>query len=63
MPSNQGQQMTPQDFIDKWRNVDLKERTASHSHFLDLGSLLEVPAPVTAAKMTCLLRHVLALLP
>jgi hypothetical protein len=55
--------MTPQDFIDKWRNVDLKERTASHSHFLDLCRLLEIPAPVIADKMTCLRRHVLALLP
>ncbi|SEO01829.1 hypothetical protein SAMN05216227_10402 [Pseudorhodobacter antarcticus] len=40
--------MTPQEFIDKWRNVDLKERTASHSHFLDLCTLLEIPDPVTA---------------
>lgn len=40
--------MTPQAFIDKWRNVDLKERTASHSHFLDLCHLLEIPDPVTA---------------
>lgn len=40
--------MTPQVFIDKWRNVDLKERTASHSHFLDLCTLLEIPDPVTA---------------
>jgi type II restriction/modification system DNA methylase subunit YeeA len=40
--------MTPQQFIDKWRNVDLKERTASHSHFLDLCTLLGIPDPVTA---------------
>ncbi|WP_022705670.1 type IIL restriction-modification enzyme MmeI [Pseudorhodobacter ferrugineus] len=40
--------MTPQQFIDKWRNVDLKERTASHSHFLDLCTLLDIPDPVTA---------------
>jgi len=40
--------MTPQEFIAKWRNVELKERTASHSHFLDLCRLLEEPDPVTA---------------
>jgi type II restriction/modification system DNA methylase subunit YeeA len=40
--------MTPQDFISKWRNVELKERTASQSHFLDLCRLLGVDDPVTA---------------
>ncbi|NUB46118.1 class I SAM-dependent DNA methyltransferase [Fertoebacter nigrum] len=40
--------MTPQDFISKWRNVELKERTASQSHFLDLCRLLEIPDPVSA---------------
>lgn len=29
--------MTPQDFIAKWRAVELKERTASKSHFIDLS--------------------------
>lgn len=40
--------MTPQDFIAKWRNVELKERTASQSHFLDLCHLLGVDDPVTS---------------
>ena len=40
--------MTPQAFIAKWRSVDLKERTASQSHFLDLCRLLDIPDPVTA---------------
>jgi type II restriction/modification system DNA methylase subunit YeeA len=40
--------VTPQEFITKWRNVELKERTASQSHFLDLCRLLEVPDPVSA---------------
>ena len=40
--------MTPQDFINKWRNVELKERTASQSHFLDLCRLLDVDDPVTS---------------
>lgn len=40
--------MTPQDFIAKWRNVELKERTASHSHFNDLCLLLDIDDPVTA---------------
>jgi type II restriction/modification system DNA methylase subunit YeeA len=40
--------VTPQDFINKWRNVELKERTASQSHFLDLCRLLGVDDPVTS---------------
>ena len=40
--------MTPQEFIIKWRNNELKERTASHSHFIDLCALLGVIDPVTA---------------
>ena len=40
--------MTPQEFIAKWRHVELKERTASQSHFLDLCRLLDIPDPVTA---------------
>jgi type II restriction/modification system DNA methylase subunit YeeA len=40
--------MTPHDFIAKWRNVELKERTASHSHFNDLCRLLGIDEPVTA---------------
>lgn len=40
--------MTPQHFIEKWRKVELKERTASQSHFIDLCHLLGLDDPVTA---------------
>lgn len=40
--------MTPQEFIDKWRRVELKERTASQSHFIDLCRLLGLADPVAA---------------
>lgn len=40
--------MTPHSFISKWRNVELKERSASQAHFLDLCRLLGVEDPVTA---------------
>ncbi len=40
--------MTPQEFIAKWRRVELKERTASQSHFNDLCRLLDLPDPTTA---------------
>ncbi|WP_052245153.1 class I SAM-dependent DNA methyltransferase [Halocynthiibacter namhaensis] len=40
--------MTPKDFIAKWRNVELKERTASQSHFNDLCRLLDIEEPITA---------------
>ena len=39
--------MTPQDFITKWRQNELKERSASQSHFNDLCRLLGVPDPNT----------------
>jgi hypothetical protein len=40
--------MTPAQFIAKWRAVELKERSASQSHFLDLCLLLGVPDPISA---------------
>lgn len=40
--------MTPQDFIKKWHNVELKERTASQSHFIDICALLGLDDPITA---------------
>ena len=43
-----GQTMTPQDFIAKWRDVELKERTASQSHFIDVCHLLGTEDPITA---------------
>jgi hypothetical protein len=40
--------MTPQAFIEKWRDFELKERSASQSHFNDLCRLLDVLEPTTA---------------
>lgn len=40
--------MTPHAFISKWRNVELKERSAAQAHFLDLCRLLGIDDPVTA---------------
>jgi type II restriction/modification system DNA methylase subunit YeeA len=40
--------MTPHEFRQKWRNVELKERTASQSHFNDLCALLEIVDPISA---------------
>ena len=40
--------MTPQEFIAKWQKVELKERTASQSHFNDLCRLLEIEDPISA---------------
>jgi type II restriction/modification system DNA methylase subunit YeeA len=40
--------MTPHDFLTKWRHVELKESSASHSHFNDLCALLGVLNPVAA---------------
>jgi len=40
--------MTPHDFLAKWRNVDLKERTASQSHFNDLCRLIGIEDPISA---------------
>lgn len=40
--------MTPHEFLDKWRHVELKERSASQSHFNDLCALLGVIDPISA---------------
>ena len=40
--------MTPGEFIAKWRVVELKERSASQSHFNDLCRLLGEPTPTDA---------------
>lgn len=37
--------MTIQQFIAKWRQVELKERSAAQEHFIDLCSLFEHPTP------------------
>ena len=40
--------MTPTEFIAKWRNSVLKERSASQEHFIDLCRLLGEPTPADA---------------
>lgn len=40
--------MTPHDFLSKWRNAELKERSASQSHFNDLCRLLGIEDPISA---------------
>jgi len=40
--------MTPQQFIAKWRDVTLSERSARQQHFLDLCELLGQPKPAEA---------------
>jgi len=42
--------MSPHEFVAKWRGVELKERSASQSHFNDLCALLGVADPITADK-------------
>ena len=38
--------LSPHEFHNKWRQVELKERTASQSHFNDLCRLVGHPAPI-----------------
>ena len=40
--------MTPQQFIAKWQQVNLSERSACQQHFLDLCDLLDQPKPADA---------------
>ena len=40
--------MTPHEFIAKWRASELKERSASREHFIDLCRLLGEPTPAEA---------------
>ena len=40
--------MTPNEFIAKWRASELKERSASQEHFIDLCRLLDEPTPAEA---------------
>ena len=37
--------MTAHEFISKWRAAELKERSASREHFIDLCRLLDEPTP------------------
>ena len=41
-------QVTPSEFIDKWRASKLKERSAAQEHFIDLCRLLGEPTPAEA---------------
>ena len=40
--------ITPQEFVAKWRQVELKERSASQAHFMDLCRLIGHPTPSDA---------------
>ena len=42
--------MHPVDFVNKWKDVELTERSASQSHFNDLCCVLGVPAPTDVDK-------------
>jgi type II restriction/modification system DNA methylase subunit YeeA len=44
MPSS----LSPQEFVARWRKVELKERSAAQSHFNDLCRLVGHPTPVEA---------------
>jgi hypothetical protein len=51
--------MTTQEFIAKWQKVELKERTATQSHFNDLCRLLGVadPRPEYFYEVSCIRRN------
>jgi type II restriction/modification system DNA methylase subunit YeeA len=36
---------TPQQFVDKWKRIQLTERSSAQSHFIDLCQMLGVPTP------------------
>ena len=40
--------MTPDQFMTKWKDVTLKERSAAQEHFLDICRLLDEPTPAEA---------------
>ena len=40
--------MTPQDFVHKWKESELRERSASHEHFIDLCRMLGEKTPAEA---------------
>lgn len=42
------QTLTPNEFVTRWKNVELTERAASQSHFIDLCRLLGEPTPIEA---------------
>lgn len=40
--------MTPQEFVAKWKQANLSERSACQQHFLDLCDVLGQPKPAAA---------------
>ena len=44
--------MTPQQFIQKWKDNPLKERASYPLHFIDLCALMGVPTPSPATAET-----------
>ena len=48
MPTAPGNVMTPDQFIKKWKPVQLTERSAAQQHFIDLCYLLGEPTPAEA---------------
>lgn len=38
--------LTPQEFVSKWKNSELKERSAYQEHFIDLCRMINHPTPV-----------------
>jgi hypothetical protein len=40
--------LTPQQFVEKWRRIDLKERSGYQEHFADLCHLVGHPTPAEA---------------
>jgi hypothetical protein len=40
--------LSPQEFVDKWRKAELKERSAAQEHFIDLCRMLGHPTPAEA---------------
>jgi hypothetical protein len=47
-PDDPARDMTPDEFIAKWRASALTERAAAQSHFIDLCRLLDEPTPAEA---------------
>ena len=48
--SEQGVRVTPQDFIVKWSDTELRERAGSQSHFIDLCKVLGEKSPTEADR-------------
>ena len=46
MPAN----LTAREFVEKWRGVELKERSAAQEHFVDVCRLIDHPTPAEADR-------------